>query len=67
MQLIENWKDAWKMRSVQVFGLIAAAPLLWAQVPEDVKALIPVEWQPYVVSAMALIGAFARIKKQHNL
>ena len=58
MKLIDNWKQAWKLKSVQV-GAISAffyALILfseqflgfWNIIPQDLKNLIPEQWQEYV-------------------
>ena len=58
MKLIEDWKQAWKLKSVQV-GAISAffyALILfseqflniWNVIPQDLKNYIPAQWQEYV-------------------
>ena len=64
MKLVDNWRDALKLNSVQVFALLAILPPIWESIPPETKAAIPTEWQPWIVSAVAVIGALLRLRKQ---
>lgn len=64
MKLLPNWKEAWKWNSVQVFTLLAALPVIWEQIPPEVKALIPPEWTPYILTGLAIAGAILRLRDQ---
>jgi N-acetylmuramoyl-L-alanine amidase len=77
MKLIENWQQAWKLKSVQV-GAISAffyALILfseqflnvWAVIPQELKNKIPenvVEWVGVFVGVAMVL---ARLKKQPEL
>ena len=62
--MIENWKEAWKWFSVQVLALLTIAPVIWSELPEDVKAMIPPEWRPWIIAFVALAGLILRFKAQ---
>lgn len=64
MKLISNWREAWRMNSVQVFALLAFVPMIWDELPEEVKAIIPEDWRPYVVAVVALVGMILRLRDQ---
>jgi hypothetical protein len=64
MKLIPNWKDAWRMDSVRVFAVIAALPVIWAQIPPETKALIPPGWMPYILGGLGVIGVVVRLRDQ---
>ena len=77
MKLIEDWKQAWKLKSVQV-GAISAffyALILfseqfvqvWNIIPQDLKAYIPAQWQEYVGCFVGVAMVLARLKKQPEL
>ncbi len=77
MKLIDNWKQAWKLKSVQV-GAISAffyALILfseqflgfWNIIPQDLKNLIPEQWQEYVGIFVGVAMVLARLKKQPEL
>ena len=77
MKLIDNWKQAWKLKSVQV-GAISAffyALILfseqfvqvWNIIPQDLKAYIPAQWQEYVGCFVGVAMVLARLKKQPEL
>lgn len=78
MQLIPNWKDAWRMSSVNLpaiglalLTIIEAAPdaILTAYIalPADVRALIDPEHVRYAGYALIAIGAVSRIVRQPKL
>ena len=58
MKLIEDWKQAWKLKSVQVGAMSAFFYALilfseqslniWNVIPQDLKNYIPTQWQEYV-------------------
>jgi len=64
MKLVENVKSAWKWYSVQALGVLAVVPMVWVELPADIKSHIPDEWMPYVVSVIALGGLVGRLKAQ---
>lgn len=64
MKLVENVKSAWKWYSVQALGVLTVMPMVWAELPADIKSHIPDEWMFYVVSVIALGGLVGRLKAQ---
>jgi hypothetical protein len=50
----------WRLWSVQIFAVIAALPVVWAELPPDIKAMIPDGWSPYIVTLIAIGGIVAR-------
>ncbi|TCB48375.1 N-acetylmuramoyl-L-alanine amidase [Acinetobacter terrestris] len=77
MKLIDNWKQAWKLKSVQVgaisaffYALILFSEQflgLWNIIPQDLKNLIPEQWQEYVGCFVGVAMVLARLKKQPEL
>ena len=77
MTLIENWKQAWKLKSVQVGAISAFFYVLilfaeqflgvWNIIPQDLKDLIPEQWQEYVGIFVGVAMVLARLKKQPEL
>ena len=77
MKLIENWKQAWKLKSVQV-GVISAffyALILfseqflnvWAVIPQELKNKIPENVAEWVGIFVGVAMVLARLKKQPEL
>ena len=64
MKLIPNWHEAWKFDSVRIFAALAFVPMIWDELPLEVKEVIPEEWRPYVVAFVALIGMILRLRDQ---
>ena len=77
MKLIEDWKQAWKLKSVQVGAISAFFYVLilfseqflglWNIIPQDLKNLIPAQWQEYVGIFVGVVMVLARLKKQPEL
>lgn len=64
MKWVDNIRSAWKWYSVQALGILTIFPIVWIELPADIKSRIPAEWTPYVVSAVALGGLIGRLKAQ---
>lgn len=64
MKLIPEWRQSWRMFSVQALALVAGLPLLWYELPVEIKALIPAEWTPYILTAVAVAGLIGRLVDQ---
>jgi len=77
MKLIEDWKQAWKLKSVQVGAISAFFYILilfseqflgvWNIIPQDLKNYIPTQWQEYVGVFVGVAMILARLKKQPEL
>lgn len=77
MKLIEDWKQAWKLKSVQVGALSAIFYALilfadqfvqiWHVIPQDLKNHIPEQWKEYVGCFVGVAMILARLKKQPEL
>lgn len=75
--LLKNWKKAWKIKSVQVGAISAFFDVLilfaeqflgvWNIIPQDLKDLIPEQWQEYVGIFVGVAMVLARLKKQPEL
>ena len=77
MKLIDNWKQAWKLKSVQVGAISAffyALVLLseqflnvWAVIPQELKNKIPENVAEWVGIFVGVAMVLARLKKQPEL
>jgi len=66
MNLVADWKDAWKWFSVQALVVIAALPVIWAALPADTKALVPDGWEPWIFFVLAIAGVIGRLIDQNR-
>ena len=67
MRLVENWKQAWKWFSMWAFVVIGTIPVVWMNLPADVKALMPDSWNKWVfvsITAAAVLGGVGRVVDQ---
>ncbi|MEG2445496.1 MAG: N-acetylmuramoyl-L-alanine amidase [Acinetobacter sp.] len=77
MKLIDNWKQAWKLKSVQVGALSAFFYALilfseqflnvWAVIPQELKNKIPENVAEWVGVFVGVAMVLARLKKQPEL
>ena len=77
MKLIDNWKQAWKLKSVQVGALSAFFYALilfseqflnvWAVIPQELKNKIPENVGEWVGIFVGVAMVLARLKKQPEL
>lgn len=76
MRLVDNAKHAWKWFSVQALAFLTFLssllvfvpfiPVVWAEIPDDIKAMIPDTWLKYVVLVVSLAGLIGRLVPQKS-
>lgn len=64
IKLVADWRSSWRWLSVHALSLLAILPLVWLNLPADVKALIPSKYGVYVVLIVALGGIAGRLVDQ---
>jgi hypothetical protein len=64
MKLVNDWKSAWRWHSSQAMALAAALPLVWNELPTDLRDSIPQEWMPYITAGILLGGLIGRVRDQ---
>lgn len=57
IKLVENWKAAPKWLSMQFLALSA----IWATMPTDAKAVVPVDWHGAITLVLFLGVALGRL------
>lgn len=67
-RVVPNWKEAYRWHSTQVLTFIAAAPLIWMELPieaqELIRSLVPEEHHPLIITVIALVGIMLRLRDQ---
>lgn len=70
-QLIDNWRQAHKLGSVQVSGAMAAifavGPALmdtWRSIPDDLKDSLPHGWAHWIATAGFVMVLLARVTRK---
>ena len=66
IQLVEDWKQAWKFWSVRIWVILAALPQVLPLLGAETLAYLPT-WLGNVISVAALLGVVARVVKQPSL
>lgn len=64
MKLVPNWRESWRWFSVQALVAIAALPMVWAEMPADLKAAVPDGSLMWITVALALAGMIGRVVDQ---
>ncbi|PWC14440.1 hypothetical protein B4923_04785 [Brenneria roseae subsp. americana] len=64
MQLIEEWKQLWRWFSVHALILAGAIPVVWAELPDEMKASLPAGVMGTVTALVAVCGVVGRVVKQ---
>ena len=64
MKLVPDWKSAWKWHSTQLMVAVAALPVVWVNLPEDAKAMIPAGAEPWIPTALAVAAIIGRLRAQ---
>ena len=67
MKLIDNWKKAPRMLSVQAMALAAAIQGTWPSVPDDLKAHVPPFLVHWVSVVLLVAGILGRLLQQQAL
>ena len=64
MKLVPDARRVWRYYSTQALILLAAAPMIWSELPPDVRDLLPEAWRPWLLSGMAVSGVVGRLISQ---
>ena len=67
MKLIDNWKSAHRMLSVQAMALTAAILGAWPMIPEDLKAALPPHLVHWVSITLLVFGIAGRLVSQDSM
>lgn len=64
MKLIENWREAYRLFSVQAMAIATAILGAWLVIPDDLQATLP-QWIPKAAAITALVcGMVGRLVQQ---
>ena len=66
IQLVEDWKQAWRFWSVRIWIILAALPQVLPLLGAETLAYLPT-WLGNVISVAALLGVVGRVGKQRSL
>jgi hypothetical protein len=66
MNFVSDWREAWKWFSVQFLAVLAIIPLVWEALPPELREWVPVEWRPWLLFGIAVVGIFGRLVDQNK-
>lgn len=64
MNLIQNWRSAWRMVSVQSMAASVLLQSAWTTNQEQIAAVLPAAWVPRITVGLLVIGIVGRLVKQ---
>lgn len=66
MNLVDDAKDFWRWWSMRLMALAGSWPLIWAQLPDDAKNMIPDVWEMWIPTTLILAAMIARPIQQRE-
>lgn len=64
MKLVDNWRRAHRMISVQLMAVVAAVQAAWPQIPDDLRAALPPSLIHWISIALVAAAIFGRLLDQ---
>lgn len=64
MKMVSDARRAWRWFSVQVLAVLAVLPLVWHEIPPELRAWVPEGAEPWIVAAVAIGGIVGRLVDQ---
>ncbi|WP_279025110.1 hypothetical protein [Gibbsiella quercinecans] len=64
LQLIEEWRQCWRWFSTWALTLAGAIPAVWAELPPDLKFVIPASLMGTITAVVAVCGIVGRVINQ---
>jgi hypothetical protein len=64
MKLIDEWKQAWKLLSVQANGISVAMTGAYVALPEKMQDILPAKYVLLAAGAIAVLGTIGRVIQQ---
>lgn len=64
VKLIDNWRKALRMFSVQAMVIAGAIQGAWVFIPPEMMASIPSEWVRVITIALLVLGVVGRLVEQ---
>lgn len=66
MNLVADWKKAWRWFSVQAMALSGAIQVTWVSLPLDLKGSIPHDLVTGAAISLAVLGIIGRVVDQKD-
>jgi hypothetical protein len=64
IQLVDDWKGCWKWFSSWALTLAGAIPVVWVELPADLKSAIPPGTMSTITAIVAGCGLVGRLVQQ---
>lgn len=66
VQLVDNWRTAWRWFSQQCMAISIAIQGTWALMPADLRSSVPSEWITGSAILVLVLGMVGRMIKQKS-
>lgn len=60
MKLVPDASKVWTYYSAQIYAFLVVVPIIWQQIPDEIKDYLPESWRPWVIALFALSGLAGR-------
>ena len=67
MKLVSNWRQAWRLDTVQAATALAFFSAVQADLLPIVRSLVPPDWWPVVTGIVALLIIVLRLRDQPDV
>jgi len=67
MKLVSNWRQAWRLDTVQAAAALAFLSAVQADLLPLVRSLVPPDWWPVVTGVVALLIIVLRLRDQPDV
>lgn len=64
LELVPNWKLAWRWLSVHALAVTGVLPGVWLTLPDDWRAAVPAGWLATATVITASLGVYGRLVQQ---
>lgn len=64
LRLVPHWKRAWRWFSIHALVISGIIPMVWANLPGDMRASVPPDTLGVITGVVATLGVIGRLFQQ---
>lgn len=64
MRINPNWRETLRHNSTRALAAIAVLPVVWMELPPDIKDMLPPEWRPWIFIGLGAAGIVGKVTLQ---
>ena len=66
-RFVSDWRQSWRWFSMRAMAVALALQTTWLQLPDDLRASVPVWLPPGLTSVLLVLGMLGRLMPQPEL